>query len=237
LTGLSVASGAITATTPILITQTWNNSSVAFTGIRQNITNTNSAAGSFLLDLQVGGTSQFTVGRDGNINVGPSNAGKVTANVLQGATLTTGANTTAGTLTGNWTLSAGSLLAASTAGTVTTAAQANITSVGTLTGLSVASGALTATTPISITQTWNNSSVAFTGIKQNITNSNSAVGSFLLDLQVGGTSQFTVGRNGSIVVGQSGNGSITANVLTTGANTTAGSITGNWSLTAGSRLN
>jgi hypothetical protein len=126
---------------------------------------------------------------------------------------------------------------ASTANTVTNAAQANITSVGTLTGLSVASGTITATTPILVTQTWNNASVAFTGIRQNITNTNSAVGSYLMDLQVGGTSQFTVGRNGSIVVGQSGGGGITANVLTTGANTTAGTVTGNWTLSAGSRLN
>jgi hypothetical protein len=126
---------------------------------------------------------------------------------------------------------------ASTANTVTNAAQANITSVGTLTGLSVASGTITATTPILVTQTWNNASVAFTGIRQNITNTNSAVGSYLMDLQVGGTSQFTVGRNGSIVVGQSGGGGITANVLTTGANTTVGEITGNWTLSAGSRLN
>jgi lipopolysaccharide export system protein LptA len=110
LTGLSVASGAITATTPILITQTWNNSSVAFTGIRENITNTASAAGSYLLDLQVGGTSQFVVGTDGNINVGPSNAGGITATSIQVTTLTTGANITAGTVTGNWTLSAGSRL-------------------------------------------------------------------------------------------------------------------------------
>jgi hypothetical protein len=110
LTGLSVASGSITATTPILITQTWNNASVAFTGIRQNITNTNSAVGSYLMDLQVGGTSQFTVGRNGNINVGPSNAGGITAASIQVTTLTTGANTTAGTVTGNWTLSAGSRL-------------------------------------------------------------------------------------------------------------------------------
>jgi hypothetical protein len=108
LTGLSVASGSITATTPILITQTWNNSSVAFTGIRENITDTASAAGSYLLDLQVGGTSQFTVGKDGNINVGPSNAGGITATSIQVTTLTTGANTTAGSVTGNWTLTAGS---------------------------------------------------------------------------------------------------------------------------------
>ena len=125
----------------------------------------------------------------------------------------------------------------STANTVVNAAQGNITSVGTLTGLAVDSGSLTATTPILITQTWNNSSVAFTGIRENITNTASAAGSYLLDLQVGGTSQFVVGTDGSIVVGQSGGGSITANVLTTGANTTAGTVTGNWTLTAGSRFN
>jgi len=110
LTGLSVASGAIVATTPVLLTQTWNNSSIAFTGFRQNITNTNSASGSYLMDLQVGGTSQFTVGRDGNINVGPSNAGTVTTTNIQVANITTGANTTPGTMTGNWTLTAGSRL-------------------------------------------------------------------------------------------------------------------------------
>ena len=125
----------------------------------------------------------------------------------------------------------------STANTVTNAAQGNITSVGTLTGLAVASGSITATTPILITQTWNNSSVAFTGIRENITNTASAAGSYLLDLQVGGTSQFVVGTDGSIVVGQSGGGGVTANVLTTGANTTAGTVTGNWTLSAGSRFN
>jgi hypothetical protein len=125
----------------------------------------------------------------------------------------------------------------STANTVTNAAQGNITSVGTLTGLAVASGSITATTPVLLTQTWNNSSVAFTGFRQNITNTASASGSYLMDLQVGGTSKFVVARDGSIVVGESGGGGVTANVLTTGANTTAGLVTGNWTLTAGSRFN
>jgi hypothetical protein len=232
LTGLSVASGAITATTPILITQTWNNSSVAFTGIRENITDSNSAAGSYLMDLQVGGTSRFVVTKTGNIVVGGSGAGNVTAGAFYGAA--TGLTSIPG---GNVTGTVANATHSSTANTIVNAAQANITSVGTLTGLSVASGSITATTPISVTQTWNNASVAFTGIRENITNTASAAGSLLLDLQVGSASQFTVAANGSIVVGQSGNGSITANVLTTGANTTAGSITGNWSLTAGSRLN
>jgi len=131
---------------------------------------------------------------------------------------------------------------ASTANTVTNNAQANITSVGTLLGLNVSTGSLTATTPILIEQTWNNTSVAFTGIRENITDTSSAVGSYLLDLQVGGTSQFSVFKNGNLNVGPSSTGNIAASsiqvtTLTTGANTTAGSVTGNWTLTAGSRFN
>jgi hypothetical protein len=131
---------------------------------------------------------------------------------------------------------------ASTANTVTNSTQSNITSVGTLLGLNVSTGSLTATTPILIEQTWNNSSVAFTGIRENITDTSSAAGSFLLDLQVGGTSQFVVYKNGNLNVGPSSTGNIAAasiqvTTLTTGANTTAGSVTGNWTLTAGSRFN
>jgi hypothetical protein len=39
----------------------WNDAAVTFTGLKLNVTNTASANGSNLLDLQVGGTSQFTV--------------------------------------------------------------------------------------------------------------------------------------------------------------------------------
>jgi hypothetical protein len=87
-----------------------------------------------------------------------------------------------------------------TAGTVTTATQPNITSTGTLTGLSVSSGGLIASNPISFAQTWNNASVAFTGIKENITDTNSATASLLMDLQVGGTSKFSVSKTGNITV-------------------------------------
>lgn len=50
--------GIVTASTPVVdATETWNNSGVTFTGFKQNITNTASAAASKLLDLQVGGSS------------------------------------------------------------------------------------------------------------------------------------------------------------------------------------
>jgi hypothetical protein len=49
----------------ITITQTWNNAGATFTGFVENITNTNSAAASLLMDLQVGGVSQFSVSKAG----------------------------------------------------------------------------------------------------------------------------------------------------------------------------
>jgi hypothetical protein len=59
---LNVTQGTITSSTPSLnLTTTWNNSAVAFTGILENVTNTASTAGSRLIDLQVGGISQFNV--------------------------------------------------------------------------------------------------------------------------------------------------------------------------------
>ncbi|HKQ06804.1 MAG TPA: hypothetical protein VJ464_16840 [Blastocatellia bacterium] len=62
------AIGTITTSTPSPnITQTWNSSGITFTAIKASITNTASASGSLLMDLQVGGASQFSVRRDGVI--------------------------------------------------------------------------------------------------------------------------------------------------------------------------
>lgn len=48
---------------------TWNNVATTFSGIKLNVTDTASAAGSFLLNLQVGGAGRFTVTKAGNISV------------------------------------------------------------------------------------------------------------------------------------------------------------------------
>lgn len=70
-----VTGGSVGASAPVLnVTQTWNNAAVAFSGIRSNITNTASLGTSTLLDLQVGGTNQFTVERNGSIRLGPAGA-------------------------------------------------------------------------------------------------------------------------------------------------------------------
>jgi hypothetical protein len=51
---------------------------------------------------------------------------------------------------------------------------------------------------VTISQTWNDAAVAFTALKVNATSTNSASGSLLLDLQVGGVSKTYVDKNGAI---------------------------------------
>ena len=51
------------------LTQTWNNVSTTFTGVKFNVTDTASAAASLLMDLQVGGASRFSVSKEGRLAV------------------------------------------------------------------------------------------------------------------------------------------------------------------------
>lgn len=61
----TVARGTVLASSPWTWTQTWNNAGVTFQTLLVQITNTASAAASTLIDLQVGGVSQFNVTRTG----------------------------------------------------------------------------------------------------------------------------------------------------------------------------
>ena len=62
----SLTGATVTADRPVLnMAQTWNNAAVTFTGLKANITDTASNAASLLMDLQVGGVSQFSVGKAG----------------------------------------------------------------------------------------------------------------------------------------------------------------------------
>jgi hypothetical protein len=66
------------------------------------------------------------------------------------------------------------------------------------------SGTLTSDAPVTISQTWNNAAVAFTGLKVNAAGTsaaNSAAASLLLDLQVGGVSKFNVYKDGTVTIG------------------------------------
>ncbi len=57
--------GALNGTSDFSTTLNWNNAATTFTGLKLNVTDTASAAGSNLLDLQVGGSSIFSVGSVG----------------------------------------------------------------------------------------------------------------------------------------------------------------------------
>ncbi len=68
----------VTTSNPVLsLAQTWNAGGVTFTGLLFNATNTASATASLLLDLQVGGTSQFKVDRTGIVTAQSAVAGTV----------------------------------------------------------------------------------------------------------------------------------------------------------------
>ena len=61
------------------------------------------------------------------------------------------------------------------------------------------SGTLTSDAPVTISQTWNNAAVAFTGLKVNAagtSGTNSASGSLLADFQLGGASRVTINKSG-----------------------------------------
>lgn len=72
---LVATQGTVTASTPFVNhTATWNDGGVTFTNFLSNVTDTASASGSLLMDLQVGGSSKFSVDKAGNI-VLPTNFG------------------------------------------------------------------------------------------------------------------------------------------------------------------
>jgi hypothetical protein len=77
-------SGTLATSAPVTISQTWNDAAVAFTAFKVNATSTNSAAGSLLLDLQVGGVGQFSVNK---VGVSSSTGGYTVPGILQMSTL------------------------------------------------------------------------------------------------------------------------------------------------------
>lgn len=65
-TALVLTGGTVSASTPLFsATQNWNNAAVTFKAIDINVTDTASASASLLMDLQVGGASQFNVTKAG----------------------------------------------------------------------------------------------------------------------------------------------------------------------------
>jgi len=61
----------------------------------------------------------------------------------------------------------------------------------------LAAGTLTTSQPLTLTQTWNDAGVTFTGFKVNVTDTASAVDSMLMNLQVGESSKVLIEKDGS----------------------------------------
>jgi len=70
------------------MTQTWNDAGVTFTSLKLNVTDTASASGSLLLDLQVGSSSKFSVSKAGVVTLGGSAtfAKQVASNYIEATT-------------------------------------------------------------------------------------------------------------------------------------------------------
>ena len=67
----SLTGDTLTASAPVLnLAQTWSNAAVTFKGVVVNATDTTSAAASLLIDLQITGTSKFSVKKDGSVSTG-----------------------------------------------------------------------------------------------------------------------------------------------------------------------
>jgi hypothetical protein len=85
-------------------------------------------------------------------------------------------------------------LSGSTGDTLTATYNAAIT-LNSTTGVNVNGG------PLTLTQTWTNAAVTYTGLQVNVTDTASNAASLLMDLRVGGASRFRVRKDGIVVVG------------------------------------
>jgi hypothetical protein len=211
-TANSVAGANVSGTVPSAASAT-----VATTG--NTVVTTLRSTGTYYIPfISATANANYALNSNANFSVNLAN-GFISATGFTGSaaglTSIPGGNVTGPVANATYATSAGT---AGTAGTVTTNAQSNITSVGTLTNLAIASGTKTSSAPVTLTQTWNNSSVVFTGITENITDTASDASSLLIDLQLGGVSKFKVSKFGDIVAN-----SITANIagdlVVPGANT------------------
>lgn len=208
--GLVVATGNVTGgnlTTAGVVSATGN-----VTG--GNINSAGKVTASQLISNVATGTAPLVVTSTtqvANLNVATAGLATyaTTANAVAGANVSGAVSfaTTANAVAGGNV--SGQVGNALVAGTVYTAAQPNITSTGTLTALTVSANVATGGIKTDNYYYANGVSISFAG-----SYSNSNVANYL--------PTFT--------------GTVGATALTTGANTTAGTITGNWTLTSGSKL-
>ena len=176
------------------------------------------------------------------------------AGTLRSTTLSTGASGTSGTITGSWSLSAASTLncdngilrtttlstgAAGTAGTIT-----GNWSMATTSNLTFGSGILNVTGGTLRTRTLNTGASGTTGSVEgtwSVAGGSTFVATSVVSQANSATITATSSNTANQIVLRDGSGGATLGYvqttsLTTGASGTAGTVTGNWSLSAGSRF-
>lgn len=192
---------------PLDITATWNNGATTFAGlIRANVTDTASAAGSLLLDLQVGGVSQFNVTKSGQVILvpgtvnNPSISNSISANspgiyfpfgtficLAQGASTVACADSSGFEVYGGQ-----GLVISASAGGGPGHRLSYVSS--TILGIAVGGQAV-------ISTTWNSGGTTFPGVLViNPTNTASAAGSLLQDWQASGVSVASMDEAGNLIV-------------------------------------
>jgi hypothetical protein len=98
--GLTIDTSATASSYPVNITESWNNGTVFYQGFLLNITNNASGAGSRMVDIQLGGTSQFIIDSSGEVgiaNTSPSNLLAVGSSSVAGGTTVASFITASGT--------------------------------------------------------------------------------------------------------------------------------------------
>lgn len=141
-----------------------------------------------------------------NANIADANISSANIGTLYTTDITTGAIATAGNITGLWTINGG-VGGANADGLILNTGGIYINNTGNLYGIKTDRYMYANGTPVSFSGTYSNSNVQ----------------------------SYLPTYNGNL--GVAGGASVfNGNVITTGANTTVGSITGNWVLTSGSRL-
>jgi len=203
-----------------------NSSAVINTAISANLGNASITATTFVGALSGAATTAGTVTTAAQPNitsVGTLTSLSVTGNISAG---NVSATTFTGALTG----------AATTAGTVTTAAQGNITSVGTLTGLTT-SGSITGNA-VNAGIEWGSPGTVNTPYIDFHSSGNASRDYDVRLISSGGNVGGLDGTGNLQIIASLADfsGTVKTTTLTTGSNVTAGTVTGNWTLTAGSRM-
>jgi len=185
------------------LTATWSSGATAYNAIKMDVTDTGYASTSKLLDLQIGGASKFSVDPAGVL------VGQNFSSTAQGLVPASGGGTTNFLRAdATWAAAGGGAPGGSTL-------QLEYNNAGAFGGMSGTSwddtnrsltmtgATVTTSHPVfDLSQTWNAGGVTFTGWKFNVTETAYALGSKLVDVQIGGTSCFRIEGDGNTVIDQ-----------------------------------